>query len=85
MDAVCLSGMLDLTVKEMDRLLDEGISYGYDYCKSVDKTVELWENLTPELKALLLRDDYAEYAYHMCLENFRTERVNLLCQIYTMK
>lgn len=62
-DAVCLSGMLDLTVKEMDRLLDEGISYGYDYCKSVDKTVELWENLTPELKALLLRDDYAEYAY----------------------
>lgn len=62
-DAVCLSGMLDLTVKERDRLLDEGISYGYDYCKSVDKTVELWENLTPELKALLLRDDYAEYAY----------------------
>lgn len=62
-DAACLSGMLDLTVKERDRLLDEGISYGYDYCKSVDKTVELWENLTPELKALLLRDDYAEYAY----------------------
>ncbi len=62
-DAVCLSGMLDLTVKERDRLLDEGIPYGYDYCKSVDKTVELWENLTPELKALLLRDDYAEYAY----------------------
>lgn len=62
-DAVCLSGMLDLTVKERDRFLDEGISYGYDYCKSVDKTVELWENLTPELKALLLRDDYAEYAY----------------------
>lgn len=42
-DAACLSGMLDLTVKERDRLLDEGISYGYDYCKSVDKTVELWE------------------------------------------
>ncbi len=62
-DAACLSGMLDLTVKERDRLLDEGISYGYDYCKSVDRTVELWENLTPELKALLLRDDYAEYAY----------------------
>lgn len=62
-DAACLSGMLDLTVKERDRLLDEGISYGYDYCKSVDRTVELWKNLTPELKALLLRDDYAEYAY----------------------
>ena len=62
-DAACLSGMLDLTVKERDRLLDEGISYGYDYCKSADRTVELWENLTPELKALLLRDDYAEYAY----------------------
>ncbi len=62
-DAACLSGMLDLTVKERDRLLDEGISYGYDYCKSVDRTVELWENLTLELKALLLRDDYAEYAY----------------------
>lgn len=62
-DAACLSGMLDLTVKERDRLLDEGISYGYDYCKSADRTVELWENLTPELKALLLRDDYAEYVY----------------------
>lgn len=62
-DAACLSGLLNLTVKERDRLLDEGIPYGYDYCKSVDRTVELWKNLTPELKALLLRDDYAEYAY----------------------
>lgn len=62
-DATCLSGMLDLTTKERDRLLDKGIQYGYDYCKSVGRTVELWEALSPELKTLLKRDDYGEYAY----------------------